>query len=456
MAWGALAVLAGRIAGAGLGFLIASVLVPRILSTEDFSHFIPAQTSIYLAALIVMLGQHEVVVRFASRMLALHGSDAARRTSQNSLLWIVIGALVLILPVTLVLAREGTAMVQYPVLFALAVVGIALQTGLGEMLRGHHRLGLASMVSGGTTGGPVSNLLFVIACAAAVLLSFKMTFPSVIFIYVVAIWIPIPLTAWMMHRTWAEIATDPGTNVPTPNRTATNESEPEPTFFELGKAGLMLMASQLLAYWLALGDILIAESMWSDSDASKLASYGAARRLVLFAAMPSQIMSMSILAKISEQQATGKVGQLQKSVQTAALAAAAVAVPFLVLLMGIPGTLLGFVYGASDFASAAPALQAICIGHLALVAFGNPLPVLVMTGRARAAVMVNLVSAGLLVVAGPWAARTYGPTGLATAAGASFLLQNLLGWVLVKSMVGIWSHPGLPGQPDPESPEDSR
>lgn len=441
MATAAFAVLVGRVAGAGFAFLIGSILLPRILDEREFGQFIGVQTKVFLVALIAMLGQQEAVVRFVSKSLALHGPAAGERVSKISLALMGLGLLLLLVPASWLMPGDAE-IGRYLLWFVLAAGGVAVQSVLGETLRGFHRLGMASMVSGGTMGGPLSNLLFAMACCVPLVMRTHADINQVMGAYVAAIWIPVPLSVALLWYVWRHPERDEKQSPEQQRAIGDKESTSSDIFW----VGITLMATQLLAYWLAQGDILIADWLWpkDSSEASMKAGYFAARRLVLFAAMPSQIMSMSIMARISDQQARKQTRELQNSIQSAALAAAVIAAPFLVVLFAFPGSILSVVSGSEAYAAGAFALRVLCIGHLALVAFGNPLPALTMGGHAREALIVNLLSAMVLVVVGPWSAKHFGPDGLAVVASGSFVLQNLLGWILVKRQLGVWSHPAIP------------
>jgi O-antigen/teichoic acid export membrane protein len=441
MATAAFAVLIGRVVGAGFVFLIWSVLLPRILDEREFGQFIGVAAKIFLVALVAMLGQQEAVVRFVSKALALHGPAAGERASKSSLAWVGAGLLFALVPTAWLIAGDVPEIRWYLLWFVLAAGGIAIQSVLGETLRGYHRLGMASLVSGGTMGGPLSNFLFAGACCVPLLLKIQADIDRVMIAYVVAIWIPIPVSLAMLWYVWKQ-PEDPESRA---EQRHSDVSEKESTASDILWVGVLLMLTQLLAYWLAQGDILIADWLWpkDSAEASSKAAYFAARRLVLFAAMPSQIMSMSIMARISDQNARRQTRELQHSLQSAALAAAVVATPFLIVLLSFSGLILALVYGRESYREGALALQILCVGHLGLIAFGNPLPALAMGGHAREALIINLLSALVLAVLGPCSAMYFGTNGLAIVASGSFLLQNFLGWILVKRQMAVWSHPAL-------------
>jgi O-antigen/teichoic acid export membrane protein len=125
-------------------------------------------------------------------------------------------------------------------------------------------------------------------------------------------------------------------------------------------------------------------------------------------------------------------------------AATAAAIPSLVaiaVLAMFPSQVLTLVLG-SAYAGAAPALVVMSIGQVVLVLSGNPQHVLAMTGRHRMVLVVNLLSAAILILAGAVGAMVWGPVGLAGASATSLAVQNGLLWVLARRELGIWTHVG--------------
>jgi O-antigen/teichoic acid export membrane protein len=82
----------------------------------------------------------------------------------------------------------------------------------------------------------------------------------------------------------------------------------------------------------------------------------------------------------------------------------------------------------------------LAVGYLALVLAGNPHYVLTMTGRQRPVLVVNLVSALVLVAAGYVAGRFFGAAGLAAGSASSLLVQNGLLWWMARRELGLWTH----------------
>jgi O-antigen/teichoic acid export membrane protein len=199
-----------------------------------------------------------------------------------------------------------------------------------------------------------------------------------------------------------------------------------------------LLVNQLLAFATLQIDIWLAGGLFS---AESLGLYGAAKRTLLTAAMPVQMAMLTIVSSIPRLHALQQQAALEKLVRGAAMAAAIPSLAAIVLLMLFPRQLLTVVLG-SAYAAAAPVLLVMSVGHIVLVLSGNPQHVLTMTGRHRLVLMVNLLSAVVLLVAGSLGARWFGAVGLAAASAGSLIVQNGLLWALARRELGIWTHVG--------------
>jgi O-antigen/teichoic acid export membrane protein len=207
---------------------------------------------------------------------------------------------------------------------------------------------------------------------------------------------------------------------------------------ELFTVGSILLANQLLAFATLQLDISLAGGILS---AEELGLYGAAKRSLLIAAMPVQMAMLTIVSMIPRLHAQRKKHELEQVVRNAATAAAIPSLAALFLLILFPRQILTLVLGGA-YASAAPALLIMTMGHIVLVLSGNPQHVLTMTGRHRAVLVVNCLSAAVLLVLGAIGANFLGSTGLAVAAAVSVALQNGLLWVVARRELGIWTHVG--------------
>src|SRR5262249_53011089 len=205
---------------------------------------------------------------------------------------------------------------------------------------------------------------------------------------------------------------------------------------ELLTVGGVLMLNQLLAFAAQQLDILIAGGMLSSVD---LGLYGAAKRSLLIAAMPVQMAMLTIVPSIPRMFAQSRLAELEKIVRSAATIAAVPSIFALGLLILFPGAILSF-FLRDSYSQAGSMVVVLAAGYLVLTLSGNPQQVLTMTGRHRAVLAVNLLSAVVLVVVGTVGAALFGAAGLAAGSAASLIVQNGILWWLARRELGIWTH----------------
>ena len=142
------------------------MLASRWLGPTEYGQFVLLTTLIALGSIFAMKGLNEAGLRFLAESLARGGPQLA----QSFLLRIGWTLLVNSMVATIVFAAAMLLFHTYirsfndPFwLIALTSGGMMLlawQQVTAESLRGYGELGRASLYSGGQTGGPVSNLLF--------------------------------------------------------------------------------------------------------------------------------------------------------------------------------------------------------------------------------------------------------------------------------------------------------
>jgi O-antigen/teichoic acid export membrane protein len=202
--------------------------------------------------------------------------------------------------------------------------------------------------------------------------------------------------------------------------------------------GLPLMLVQLLAFVIQQGDLWMVQ--WSCT-LQEVGLYNAARRLLLVAAMPVQISMFSVLSTIPDLAARGKLVELERVLRSASTLTAVVALPVLVLLLLVPGAALTLLFGDS-YGEAVGPLIVLSLGYVVMVLLGNPIHVLTMTGRHRAALAINLGCGIALVVGAILAGRYCGLLGIAAAVSASLTFQSAAAWWTVRCQIGVRTHVG--------------
>jgi O-antigen/teichoic acid export membrane protein len=106
-----------------------------------------------------------------------------------------------------------------------------------------------------------------------------------------------------------------------------------------------------------------------------------------------------------------------------------------------PGPVLGF-FLRDSYSQAGSIVVILAAGYFALIVFGNAQYVLTMTGRHRAVLAVNCMSAVVLLAASIVGASQFGAAGLAAGSALSLVVQNGTLWWLARRELGIWTHIG--------------
>jgi O-antigen/teichoic acid export membrane protein len=427
----------------GIGATLASnVLVARLLGPGEFGTYILITTVMALGGLVGMAGLNEAALRFISESLA-HGNPWLARAYRNrALVTSAMAGVVACLAATVVLAfmLTGKPITNLASLLALVAVGTAIlgwqQLG-AELVRAYGDLRVASLFSGGQAGGPLSNLIFLAGICAGAVGLVRLDVNWTVALAVLSVGLTCPL----VYNALGKLGRLPAGSTPDSADLSASQRR------ELFTVGSILLANQLLAFATLQIDIWLAGGILS---AEALGLYGAAKRSLLIAAMPVQMAMLTIVSTIPRLHAQRKKQQLEQVVRSAAAAAAIPSLVAIAALILFPGQVLTFVLG-SAYASAAPALVVMAIGHIVLVLSGNPQHVLAMTGRHRAVLVVNVLSATLLLTLGALGAALFGAVGLAAAAAASVALQNGLLWVVAHRELGIWTHVGRFNVSHPQS-----
>ena len=430
---GAVWVVAGRFLGIGVTMLVNIVLAHN-LTYAEYGEFIVISSMLGSASLLAMFGMNSAVVRFVSAAVGL--GDLAR--ARQSLRLVSLATLVSVACVggllALVLSFLDTKLIglsAFPGLVPMLVASLmllALLQFVAEACRSLQELKLASLLSGGQTGGLASNLLFLTLIAGAIVVA-RPGLRTAIALNLAAMAITLPVAVVGLIRLARE-------------RLDSVQAHAKPTTHKLGIAPLLsfalpMLAIQLLTSATAQGDLWIAGVSCSLNE---VALYGAARRVMLLIAMPLQIINFTVIASIAELHSQGRLEDLQRLLRGAATIAASISIAagLGLILFGRPTLSLLFGHG---FGEAAPLLSILVIGQMFLACAGSSDCALSMTGHQIAPLVVNTVCGLLLAGLGIWAVQHYGTVGLAYVSAAVIAVQAISLWLLARRLVGVWTHP---------------
>jgi O-antigen/teichoic acid export membrane protein len=428
-------VVACRVVGIG-ATLASNILAARLLGPAQFGAYLVVTTVLALGGLVGMVGLNEAALRFISENLALERFTLARAYLRRALLITAVASAVsaFAIAVGFEIFILATGRHQQPLLLVVIALGVALlawqQVG-AELARAYGDLRLASLFSGGQTGGPLSNLLFLAGLGMAVLAAGSIDATLAASVVVGSLCLTCPLVyLGLWNTSQKQVMADARP------RLSSEQSR------ELLAVGGVLLINQLLAFVTQQLDLWLAGGLLSQES---LGLYGAAKRGLLMAAMPVQMAMLTIVSTIPRLHAQARTAELERVMRRAATAAAIPALLALAALTIFPRQILSAVFGGS-YGGAEVTLIVLALGHYVLVLSGNPQHVLTMTGRHRAVLGVNFISAIVLIVVGVAGARAFGAPGLAAGSAASLAVQNGLLWWLARRELGIWTHVGFLGR----------
>lgn len=430
---GAVWVVVSRSLGVGVTMLV-NVVLARWLSPADFGSFLLLSSVLALASLVAMFGLNIAVVRFVAESLGNRDVVRARRSLQLVMATAAVSIASVSGLTVLGLSFANARLLGLPAfagLVPLVATSLILLAGLqllAEACRSLHDIRLASLFSGGQTGGLLSNLLFLLMIAAAIVMA-KPSFATAVTLNAIAMLLTLPVAVigfiWAKRHKLDSIRP--------------SESSAGPELRSLLGFSTTMLAIQLLTFTTTQADLWIA-GIWCPHE--ELALYGAARRLVLLVALPLQMMNLTVMASVAELFGQGRLNELEVLLRRSALLAAAPTVPIILVLLLWGGPVLEVLFG-SFFREAAVPLGILAIGQLFLVGVGSSGGTLEMSGNHRASLLVNAVSAMALLAVGPWAASRFGVIGLALTSASAIAAQSLALWLLARRIVGVWTHPLL-------------
>lgn len=431
-------VVACRVVGI-LTMVGGNILAARVLGPAEFGEYLFLFSVAVGGGVLGAAGLGDALLRFSAESLALGRRPLAvayaRRAARLGVFSTVIAAAVTAAGLGAFHLASGR-LTQPILLVAVTVLALAALTWqhlASDTLRGWHNLKLASLFSGGTAGGPVSTLLFLVGIAGLAAAKVPVTAAAVLGLMAISVSLTVPFALWsvwrMTHRNSAHS-----------NRgavaVALSAVEGRQLLF---MAGTVLVLN-LISFICQQLDIWICETFLPPDG---FGMYGVAKRSMLLMAVPVQMAMLTIVAAIPHLHAQGRRRELQDLARGAAGIVAVPSLAAMILLLLAPEPILQFVFGAS-YGGAAPMIRIMAIGYLVLVLAGNPSLLLLMTGCHRILLVVNLMVVAILAIAGPLAAMWFGALGIAWVAAGALMFQTALQWGLARWYVGVWTHVGLP------------
>jgi O-antigen/teichoic acid export membrane protein len=433
---GALWVGLTRLFGIGTTVLL-NVLLAKLLDPADFGVFMLVASLSAFCSSLGMFGLNGALVRFISENLGLGDRIAAVTVLWRGMRLAFISTGIVAIAAWLVLGTWGEALFGLPdaawiaAMIAFTMLLLTFSQLIAESLRGFHELRMASLLSGGQSGGLAGNLVF-LALLSILVCTESPTLNSVLGLNAAALLVVLPLGFIGLRSVTRKIieTTAPQNTTILPAGVATIE------YSTLVATCLPLMLVGVASFASTQADVWIAGSCFSHDD---LALYTAARRLMLIMAMPLQVAMLTVLASIPQLSSQRRLTELQRLLRSASMVAVVPSLIAISVLLLWGETILSWMFG-DFYRGAFQPLLILGVGQVLLAWFGLAHFTLAMTGRQRPLLIVSLITAAALMICGPLAARKWGINGLAATSASLLVMEAATQWLLTRRLCGVWTH----------------
>lgn len=407
-----------------LGYLALNAAASRLLGSGDFGYFVIAITATTLISQVGLLGVHRSGLREAARLdpADIEGLAQLRRGVRAVNLVTLPLVSLLSAIVTFLIVDIGSFVDRWGT--ALGIGALVLLSGQQKIwanfLRGFGQVRFASLLEGRSGGALVSVLqsalvgmvwLLIPGAGLAGALGATALGFAIPVVWartrVVSIWRHVPVSGNVLREVKAVIGRD--------------------WRFVSNQAAATLNST--IEVWLA-GLVL---TSFATSQ------FGAAQRLAMLVVIPLTSLQVVFAPVISRLLVRDDDQRLEPLLRTGStMATAATAALWLPMLL-VPGTLLGWVFGAS-FSEAAPLLMLLTFGNIANVLVGMCGTVLIMSHHEGMVATVQWCGVVARVVLGVATALLFGAVGLAASAAAVTVAVFAAMWFTTRRRMGLSTH----------------
>jgi O-antigen/teichoic acid export membrane protein len=414
---GALALIVGRLTTAASALAMAAIAA-QLLTQDDLGAYFLVISLITVGSVVGQIGLSRSLLRAVATAAETRDAVGVRVNAIAGLALGSIGALCVASAVGVgssLMGLSPIAAISIAVwLFAVALVGL-----MGEVLRGLHRIGASSLVSGGQLGGGLAAiagcaLLFVVAARQP-----DMALEGLLLLLALVALTNLGVSATLVWQALPSAAV-------TPTKIACSARAilaPAP----------MTLSENLTYIATRQVDIVLVALVFPLPE---VALYGVATRLAAILAMVPALGSTLFSATIAQHASAGRFGDLERLL---GFAAAGALVPAVVMVAGLAlfgNGLVATVFGP-DYVGAIPLLLILASGQLVTIATGVATTVLGVTGHHRALAGYSAggaaLACGLIVVLMP----VMGLAGAAFGAATGQALPSLLAARHVRRTLGI-------------------
>lgn len=416
---------AGRFAAA-FSLLGVHALLARMLTAEDMGMYFLLFSLVSFGAVVAQMGLPKVAVRYIAGALEKHSYQEAKSMVRWAIAGNALGILALTLLALSPLGLWGASFFIHSndletliLLLVLWVAALSLLQNLAEVFRGFHDFRLASLF-GGAVSGSIALLL---------ILTYRQVYgdanlEQALLLSVIAWGIAVAFSLFYVIRKTKSLPV-----VHTP------ESPGQFSVGMIASTAWPLWFSDILLFVLLQVDLWIVGAFCSDTDT---ALYGVAARLVILVALPLMLVNAVIQPKVAAAHARGELKSIEPMLRGAATVAGALALVAFILVVLLGDWVLGTIYG-EFYKQAYWVLVILTMGKLLDVLLGSSGVVLAMAGAHHLFFKITALSAVSLVILGCVGGIYFGILGVALAAMAGLMIQNLLMLFVVRRKFGVWT-----------------
>jgi O-antigen/teichoic acid export membrane protein len=406
----------GGRAVSALSALGVNVLASRLAAPEHVGAYFLAASVATAASLVAQFGLQVVVVRRVAESLAVgNGGDA--RSVVTAILKIGMAFALLIAFAVGALSVAGVSFVASPLVAGslyLVLAWIVVQTPaslLAESFRGFHEYRFAALFNNTMPGVLLVVALLILAASGRTL-----TLHSLLVCSVGAAAVSVAAAGALMARRMR--AMGPGVRC---------------AMSDLIVEGMPLMLSTAAMIVVTQMDLWIVGAYRPPEE---VATYGAAGRLLQLVMMPMLIVNAVIAPVIAGLHGRRDYTGMQSTAGTAAAVGGIVAVVILGVFVAFSGDALAAIFG-EYYRRAATVLIILGIGQTVNALCGPGAVILMMSGHARATLVISLACGAILTLGGLGLVDRYGITGVACGAACATAGHGILSLLWTRRRLGV-------------------
>lgn len=407
--------------------LATTMLLTRLLSTEDFASYGLAYAAVMLCSILGSLGMGNAILRFGGSYLGSGQLGDAREITKRCVaiglaaLLVISALFVVASPMLNWLLSAWPAGLVNSALVGSWLLGAGAVLLLTSGLRAYGKIGLGALAE---ITAPRLALLAVVAVL------FLLRIDSLTAVLTAATAVMLLTAAWSyfaLREVYGD-TTEAGETHITPKSNS-----------EIMRFSLPLLGSNVLFQFTTDSTLFLVALYCNQSE---VALYVAAHRIWGFFGMPQNAVATAVQGRIAELHAMRDRSGLEELVRNSANLATAPTLLITAVVCLAAGPIMGSLFTA-EYADGATPLVVLCLAQLVFVMIGPAEHLLAMSGRQAEVLYASLASVLVAVVLGCLCIPYWGPLGAALAGGiATIVFKVLLAWQAYRVM-GIRSWVGF-------------